>query len=76
MLVNRHSTLFFLGIVLLGTLYAGFQSGWSPIILAGSAITIAAAYALVRYARRAATRDIPAVLRGGKPVLVEFYSEF
>ncbi|MFM2031696.1 MAG: hypothetical protein RLZZ297_461 [Chloroflexota bacterium] len=76
MIVNRHSTVFFLGLVVAGAVYSGMTSGWNALTIAAVLVAAVGAWALVRYARRTATADIPAVLRGGKPVLVEFYSEF
>lgn len=76
MLINRHSTIFFLGVILAGTLYSGFTAGWTVLHLLGAVVVVGAAVALVRYAQRTATPNIPTVLRGGVPVLVEFYSAY
>jgi hypothetical protein len=44
--------------------------------LAVIAVVIFGFVAMGVYAQRNATADVPAILKAGKPVLVEYYSEF
>jgi hypothetical protein len=76
MFVNQNSLLLLLLIVLGGTVWWANQSGWTIVQFVVLAVVVLGFVAMGVYARRTATSDIPTILKGGKPVLVEYYSEY
>jgi hypothetical protein len=76
MFVNQNSLILMLILVLGGTVWWANQSGWTTIPIAVIALVVIGFAAMGIYGRRSATADIPTILKGGKPVLVEYYSEF
>lgn len=76
MFVNQNS-LFLLSIIVLGgTVWWANQSGWMLLHYMVLVLVVLGFIAMGAYARRTATADVPTILKGGKPVLVEYYSEF
>lgn len=76
MFVNQNSLIIMLVLVLGGTLWWANSAGWTAVQLAVIAVVIFGFVAMGVYAQRNATADVPAILKAGKPVLVEYYSEF
>ena len=76
MFVNQNSLIIMLVLVLGGTLWWANSAGWTMVQFAVIAVVIFGFVAMGVYAQRNATADVPAILKAGKPVLVEYYSEF
>ena len=76
MFVNQNSLIIMLVLVLGGTLWWANSAGWTMVQLAVIAVVIFGFVAMGVYTQRNATADVPAILKAGKPVLVEYYSEF
>jgi hypothetical protein len=76
MFVNQNSLILMLILFLGGTVWWANQSGWNTIQIVTIAAVLLGFAAMGIYARRTATADIPTILKGGKPVLVEYYSEY
>lgn len=76
MFVNQNSLIIMLVLVLGGALWWANSAGWTTVQLAVIAVVIFGFVAMGVYAQRNATADVPAILKAGKPVLVEYYSEF
>jgi TctA family transporter len=76
MFVNQNSLIIMLVLVLGGTLWWANSAGWTMVQLAVIAVVIFGFVAMGVYAQRNATADVPAILKAGKPILVEYYSEF
>jgi hypothetical protein len=76
MFINQNSFLILAALMLAGTSWWAYQGAWAPVrILVLGVMTVVIVVAAL-WARRAPTADIPEILRGGKPVLVEYYSDF
>lgn len=76
MFVNQNSLIILLVLVLGGTVWWANTAGWSLVQIAVVALVVIGFVAMGMYAQRNATADVPAILKAGKPVLVEYYSEF
>ncbi len=76
MFVNQNSLLVLLVLVLGGMVWWANQTGWTLIQIAVVVAVVFGFVAMGVYAKRTATNNIPAILKAGKPVLVEYYSEF
>lgn len=77
MFVNQNSFLIMAIMILAGTAYWANQGAWQ-IGRIGVLVVVAAALAVTGWwaHRQASTEAVPAVLAGGKIVLVEYYSDY
>lgn len=76
MFINQNSFMLLALMVLIGASWWAYQGAWAPIRLAVLGVLVVLALSTAIWARRTPTAEVPNALKGGQPVLVEYYSDF
>lgn len=76
MFINQNSFIVLALMVLVGASWWAYQGAWVPARLVVLSVLVVVVVSTALWARRTPTAEVPNVLKGGQPVLVEYYSDF
>jgi membrane-bound acyltransferase YfiQ involved in biofilm formation len=76
MFINQNSFAVFALMALVGVSWWAYQGAWAPIRILVLGVLLVVVIATAFWARRTPTAEVPMILQGGQPVLVEYYSDF
>ncbi len=76
MFINQNSFIVFALMVLVGASWWAYQGTWAPARIAVLGVLVIVVLTTALWARRTPTAEVPSMLKGGQPVLVEYYSDF
>lgn len=77
MMLNQYSFVMVVLLVVLGSVIWATQQGWgqAQVLVVAGVVVLSVVVAVLTH-RQATDGDLPQVLRQGKPVLVEYYSDY
>ena len=76
MFLNQNSLVILALMAIAGASWWAYQGAWAPVRIAVLGVLVLVTMTTALWARRTPTAEIPALLKGGQPVLVEYYSDF
>jgi hypothetical protein len=76
MFINQNSFIVFALMALVGASWWAYQGAWAPVRVAVLGVLVIVVVTTALWARRTPTAEVPNMLKGGQPVLVEYYSDF
>lgn len=76
MFINQNSFVVFALMAVAAVSWWAYQGAWTPIRVVVLAALVLVMLTTALWARRTPTAEIPSLLKGGQPVLVEYYSDF
>lgn len=76
MFINQNSFIVFALMLFVGTGWWAYQGAWAPARIAVLGVLVVVVFATALWTRRTPTAEVPTLLQGGQPVLVEYYSDF
>ena len=76
MFINQNSFIVFALMALVGASWWAYQGAWAPVRIAVLGVLAIVVLVTAMWARRTPTAEVPSMLKGGQPVLVEYYSDF
>ncbi|MEY3991126.1 MAG: hypothetical protein RI985_2207 [Chloroflexota bacterium] len=76
MFINQNSFIVFALMALVGASWWAYQGAWAPVRIAVLGVLVIVVVTTALWARRTPTAEVPNMLKGGQPVLVEYYSDF
>lgn len=76
MFINQNSFIVFALMTLVGASWWAYQGAWAPVRITVLGVLVIVVVTTALWARRTPTAEVPSMLKGGQPVLVEYYSDF
>ena len=76
MFINQNSFIIFALMALVGASWWAYQGAWAPVRIVVLGVLVIMVVTTAMWTRRTPTVEVPSMLQGGQPVLVEYYSDF
>lgn len=76
MFINQNSLVVFALFALVGASWWAYQGAWAVERIVVVAVLLVIVVSTALWTRRTPTAEVPSMLKGGQPVLVEYYSDF
>ncbi|MFZ9858660.1 MAG: hypothetical protein ACO3F2_10085 [Roseiflexaceae bacterium] len=76
MFINQNSFVVMALMAIAGVSWWAYQGAWAPVRITVLGVLVILVLTTAMWTRRTPTAEIPNMLKGGQPVLVEYYSDF